>query len=111
MLRGACPEQDRRIQFVGTSGTIGRIGTVGTLSVSRTFAQLRKSATIAGIFRSRDSLTASLARRSSVCCLFSRWSGGRWPFTHGVRYHGLGDPFYEFAGHKLEHEARVELGV
>src|SRR5215510_4220299 len=48
---------------------------------------------------------------SSVSCLLSRWSGGRWPFTHGVSYHGLGDPFYEFGGHGHEHETRVELGA
>jgi hypothetical protein len=56
--------------------------------------------------------TAAVPRprfRSFVSCLLSRWSGGRWPFTHGVGYHGLGDPFYEFGGHGHEHEARVEL--
>src|SRR5262245_28569145 len=48
----------------------------------------------------------------AVICLLppQPMSRSRWSFTHGVGYHGLGDPFYEFGGHGHEHEARVEIG-
>jgi hypothetical protein len=60
---------------------------------------------------SRNVETNPAGRRSCVSWILSRWSGGRWTFTHGVGDHGLGDPFYEFGGHGHEQEARVELGL
>ena len=44
-------------------------------------------------------------RPSSVSCFLSRWSGGRWAFSHGVGDHGLGDSFYEFGGHRADTQA------